>query len=116
MRVVGTNSSNTTPAVRTFVDGIYQAFGASTDLVNIASIEVLKGPQGTLFGRNATGGVIQIRTAPPSENFAARVEAGYGNYNTVDASDYVTGGLNDGDATDIAVSYRNPGEERQSVV
>lgn len=110
IRGVGTNSSNTTPAVLTFIDGIFQPFGASSDLVNISSIEVLKGPQGTLFGRNATGGVIQIRTAPPSENFAARVEAGYGNYDTVEASAYVTGGLTDGVAMDLAIRYRNQGE------
>lgn len=107
IRGVGTNSSNTTPAVLTFIDGIYQPFGASSDLVNINSVEVLKGPQGTLFGRNATGGVIQIRTAPPSETLGGRVEAGYGNYNTVDASAYVTGGLANGIAMDLALRYRN---------
>lgn len=110
IRGVGTNSSNTTPAVLTFIDGIYQPFGASSDLVNISSIEVLKGPQGTLFGRNATGGVIQIRTAPPSENLGGRFEAGYGNYDTVDASAYVTGGLTKGIAMDLAVRYRNQGD------
>lgn len=110
LRGVGTNSSNTTPAVLTFIDGIYQPFGASTDLVNIASIEVLKGPQGTLFGRNATGGVIQIRTAPPSETPRARWEAGFGNYQTVDASAYVTSGLAKGVAIDLALRYRNQGD------
>lgn len=53
IRGVGTNSSNTTPAVLTFIDGVYQPFGQSTDLINVERVDVLKGPQGTLFGRNA---------------------------------------------------------------
>ena len=105
IRGVGTNSSNTTPAVLTFLDGVYMPFGQSSDLVNISSVEVLKGPQGTLFGRNATGGVIQITTRPPSEDLGARVEVGYGNYQTVDTSAYLTGGLGKGVAMDAALHY-----------
>ena len=105
IRGVGTNSSNTTPAVLTFLDGVYMPFGQSSDLVNISSVEVLKGPQGTLFGRNATGGVIQITTRPPSEDLGARVEVGYGNYQTVDTSAYLTGGLGAGVAADVALHY-----------
>ena len=107
LRGVGNNSSNTTPSVLTFVDGVYYPFGQATDLENIERIEVLKGPQGTLFGRNATGGVIQIITKPPSETPGARVELGYGNYQAIDASAYVTGGLAGGVAMDLAVRYRN---------
>ncbi|HKX79040.1 MAG TPA: TonB-dependent receptor [Novosphingobium sp.] len=109
VRGVGTNSSNTTPAVLTFVDGVYYPFGQSTELVNVASVEVLKGPQGTLFGRNATGGVIQITTRPPSETLGAKVEIGYGNYETVDTMAYVTGGLVTGLAMDVALRYSNQG-------
>lgn len=107
IRGVGGNSSSTTDAVLTFIDGVYQPFGQSTDLGNIASVEVLKGPQGTLFGRNATGGVIQITTKPPSETPNARAEIGYGNYNTVDASAYLTGGLATGVAMDLSARYSN---------
>ncbi len=110
VRGVGTNSTNTTPAVLTFVDGVYMPFGNSMDLSNIASLEVLKGPQGTLFGRNATGGVIQITTRPPSETPSARVEVGYGNYEQVDATAYVTGGLAAGVAMDLALNYGNQGD------
>lgn len=105
VRGVGTNSSNTTPAVLTFVDGVYYPFGQSMEFANVSSLEVLKGPQGTLFGRNATGGVIQITTKPPSETPGAKVEFGYGNYETVQASAYVTGGLANGLAMDAAVRY-----------
>lgn len=107
LRGVGTNSSNTTAAVLTFIDGVYQPFGQSTDLVNVERVDVLKGPQGTLFGRNATGGVIQITTKPPSETFGGRAEVGYGNYNTVDSSGYLTGGLADGVAMDVSVRHRD---------
>ncbi|HKY81236.1 MAG TPA: TonB-dependent receptor [Sphingobium sp.] len=107
VRGVGTNSSNTTPAVLTFVDGVYMPFGQSMDLANVSSLEVLKGPQGTLFGRNATGGVIQITTRSPSETTAAKFEIGYGNYETIDATGYVTGGLASGVAADLSLRYSN---------
>lgn len=110
VRGVGNNSSNTTPSVLTFVDGVYMPFGNSLDLANIASVDVLKGPQGTLFGRNATGGVIQVTTKPPSETPAARFELGYGNYETLDATAYATGGLASGVALDLALRYSNQGE------
>jgi iron complex outermembrane recepter protein len=110
VRGIGTNSSNTTPAILTFIDGVYQPFGQSTDLANLQSVEVLKGPQGTLFGRNATGGVIQITTKPPSETPGAKVDVGYGNYSTVDATAYVTGGLANGLAADVALKYSDQGD------
>lgn len=110
VRGVGTNSSNTTPAVLTFIDGVYMPFGNSLDLANIASLEVLKGPQGTLFGRNATGGVINITTTLPGANPDARAEFGYGNYDTLEANLYLGGGLADGVAADVAVGYTNQGK------
>jgi len=70
------------PSVGTFVDGIYvprpgALFASFNDM---AGVEVLRGPQGTLFGRNATVGGILFRTADPSDYFAASVEAQAGNY------------------------------------
>lgn len=110
VRGVGTNSSNATPAVLSFVDGIYYPFGQSFDFANVSSIEVLKGPQGTLFGRNATGGVIQVTTAPPSDVLSSTAEFGYGNYRTVETSAYVTGPLAKGLAFDLGLRYRDQGE------
>lgn len=107
IRGIGTNASSTTDAVLTFIDGVYQPFGQAMDLGNVASVEVLKGPQGTLFGRNATGGVVQITTKPPSETPSARAEFGYGNYSTVDASAYATGKLAEGLAMDVSLRYNN---------
>lgn len=105
LRGIGTNSANTSPAVLTFVDGVYMPFGYSTDLVNVSSLEVLKGPQGTLFGRNATGGVIQITTKLPQELPSGRAEISYGNYQAVSTNAYVTGGLAQGVAMDLALNY-----------
>jgi iron complex outermembrane receptor protein len=95
--------------VATYIDGVYVSspIGALTNLNDIEQVAVLKGPQGTLFGRNATGGLIQITTRKPSDTPTASVRVGYGNYQTVTASAYVSGGLADGLAASIATRYEN---------
>lgn len=67
-------------------DGVPQFFsmGALVDLYDIQRIEVLRGPQGTLFGANTTGGVVNIVTEQPTGEFSAKLEGGYGNYNRFD--------------------------------
>jgi iron complex outermembrane recepter protein len=98
--------------VATYVDGVFMAFAPSTLLTlnNIERVEVLKGPQGTLFGRNATGGLIQVITRDPTSTPHASVSVGYANYRDVTADAYVTGGLSDGAATDLAVHYEAQGQ------
>ncbi len=83
--------------VATYIDDVYiGAPGAALMAFNnIDRIEVLKGPQGTLFGRNATGGVINVHTLQPSDTFRLDAKAGYANYQTTDGSLYVTGPLSD---------------------
>lgn len=109
----GVGTSSTGPGfenpVALYVDGVYFAAsgGAMLSLSNIAGIEVDKGPQGTLFGRNATAGAIQIRTLDPSHDFGGKVSASYGNYNTLRATAYLTGGLTDTIAADLSVAYAN---------
>jgi len=65
---------NTDPGVGLYIDGVYiaRAPGAVTELLDIERIEVLKGPQGTLFGRNAIGGAVNIVTQTPSDEFFAK--------------------------------------------
>jgi len=94
-------------AVAMYVDGVYQATGAGTyfSMNNIDRVEVLKGPQGTLFGRNAEGGAIQIITKDPSPDFYAKGEVGYGNYATVHGSLYATTGISDTVSADIALYW-----------
>lgn len=113
LRGVGSSSiaPGNEPSVATYVDGVYQPFpnGAQFALNNVQRIEVLKGPQGTLFGRNATAGLIQIVTKDPSVTPTADLKVGYGNYKTVDASAYLSGGF-DRVAADIAMIYTHQGD------
>ena len=104
--VTSTGSEST---VALFVDGVYiSAQPASLmSLNNIASVEVDKGPQGTLFGRNATGGVIQVRTRRPSQQSQLEMNIGYGNYGTADASLYGTTGISATLAADISLTYHD---------
>src|SRR5271168_86282 len=81
IRGVGMNLIDVTtqPGVAVYVDGIYQARTAATglDQIDLQRIEVLRGAQGTLYGRNATGGAVNFITASPSDQFEAQVLAGY---------------------------------------
>lgn len=111
IRGVGTTSAvaGNEAAVATYIDGVYYASAASSllSLSNIEQIAVLKGPQGTLFGRNATGGLIQITTKEPSQTFSGSVAATIGNHDTYGGSLYVTGGLGESVSADLAVYYND---------
>ena len=111
LRGVGGNIAgpNSELSVATYVDGVYVYAGDQTrfPLNSIDQIEVLKGPQGTLFGRNATGGVIQIITRDPTPDPHAEVSAGYGNYGTTTESLYATGKLANTVSANIAAYATN---------
>ena len=83
------------PTVGVYVDGavIGTSTGQFMDLFDIDTIEVLRGPQGTLFGRNTIGGVINIRRTLPKDEFSEKLEASYGSYDTWTAKGLVTGPL-----------------------
>jgi iron complex outermembrane receptor protein len=109
LRGVGNNNNGS--AVLTFIDGVYYPFQAgSTVFNNVSSVEVDKGPQGTLFGRNATGGVINITTKDPSFTPTADIEVGYANYETETGSLYAATGLTENLAADVAAYYLNQHE------
>lgn len=93
--------------VPTYVDGAFVAAMSQTaqDLLEVERIEVLRGPQGTLFGRNATGGLINIVTKKPSHDFGGNVVGRVGNYGAAGISGYVTGGLTDQLAVGVSGSY-----------
>ena len=96
--------------VATYVDGVYLAssIGALLDLRGIERVEVLNGPQGTLFGRNATGGVIQIVTRDPSPETSGEGMLHVGSYGYVRGDLYLTGG-SDRLAGNLAVSLARNG-------
>ena len=114
IRGIGTNTSGmgVEPAVATYVDGVYypSPAGSIFSFNNLERIEVLKGPQGTLFGRNAAGGVVNIITRDPTAEPAFRAEVGYGNYNTFTGNLYASHGITDNLAGDIAVYYSHQGD------
>lgn len=110
MRGIGSDLTVTAgePTVATFQDGVYmgQLFAQSVPSFDLERIEVLRGPQGTLYGRNSTGGTINYITKPPSYDTAANFAATYGNYDRVAIEAGVTGGIvPDKVAARISVKY-----------
>lgn len=107
IRGVGTQSvqAGNEPAVAFYVDGVYYAspYANIFNFNNIEQVEVLRGPQGTLFGRNATGGLVHVHTRDPQANPTMRASVSYGNYGTVQSSVYASGG-SDKVAFDVAGS------------
>jgi len=80
IRGLGVTSSvpSLDPTVGTFVDGVYigSNYGVILDTFDLEGIEILRGPQGLLFGRNVTGGAVLVNTRDPSHEYSARVKAG----------------------------------------
>jgi iron complex outermembrane receptor protein len=81
------------PNVATYIDGIYQSNPAAGtfDLPDVQRIDVAKGPQGTLFGRNATGGAIQIFTLDPSDTLTGHLGFSYASFNDQTVKAYIAG-------------------------
>jgi len=100
-------SAGNEPSVATYMDDVYvpTSSGTLNEFLGTESIEILKGPQGTLFGRNATGGVIHIHSRNPSKEPMADVTIGYGNFDTVSGKFYVSGGLTDNISANVAAFY-----------
>ena len=100
------------PGVAVYVDGVYYASstGALFSFNNVEQISVLKGPQGTLFGRNAVAGLVQVTTRDPSQTATLEANLGYGNYQTLTGSFYASGGLAKNLAADIAFVGKTMGD------
>ena len=102
----GLTNDGIDPGVGFYVDGVYHARPAatSTDFIDIDQIEVIRGPQGTLFGKNTTAGAFNITTKKPSLVPSAKVELSYGNYNFIQAKTTATGPLAKNLAAKISIS------------
>lgn len=95
--VGGTGAGTDESANALYIDGVYMPSPQAMifQFNNIERVEVLKGPQGTLFGRNASGGLIQVITKTPRNAPEGRLEVGYASYDTFRAAASVSGGLTD---------------------
>ena len=97
-------------SVATFVDGVYRGRGVQSRFafMDIESVEVLRGPQGTLFGKNTIAGALNIRTASPTRDFSAGVDLGYTpRFEEFTASGFVSGPLTDSVRMRLALQLRD---------
>ena len=104
----GDNNFGVEPSVGVFIDGVFRSRSASAlnDLSNVQRIEVLNGPQSTLFGKNASAGVISVVTRPPQFTWGGNLEAVYGNFNQVFLKGDVTGPITENIAFSVDGSYQ----------
>ena len=93
----GANNPGIEPSVAVFVDGVYLSRSQAriSDLPNIQQIEVLKGPQSTLYGKNASAGVISVTTKAPEFESRGSLEVGFGNYSQESVRAFYTGPLSE---------------------
>ena len=103
----GANNPGIEPSVGVFIDGVYRSRSAAQigDLPNLERVEVLRGPQSTLFGKNASAGVISIVTQKPQYDFGGSVEATYGNYDAITVKGNVTGPISENVAFSLGGNF-----------
>ena len=95
------------PSVATHIDGVFLARTnmGSLQMIDLERAEVLRGPQGTLYGRNATGGVINFITKKPTEEFEGSFSVGAGSWDKVTADGYISGPITDKLLGRLSASY-----------
>jgi outer membrane receptor protein involved in Fe transport len=103
----GANNAGIEPSVGVFIDGVFRSrtAGQIGDLANVARVEVLRGPQSTLFGKNASAGVISIITREPQFEFGGSVSATYGNFDQIVLKGDITGPITDSLAFAVDGNY-----------
>ena len=111
IRGIGQNdfAFNLDPGVGVYLDGVYLArsVGANQDLLDIERVEILKGPQGTLFGRNTIGGAISIVTQKPAKEFGAKFEVTGGRFNRIDTKGSISIPITTGLYSSFSFSTKN---------
>ena len=109
VRIRGIGSSGTNPGIESsvgvFLDGLYQPSGAQIlgELSDIQNVEILRGPQGTLYGRNTPVGAVNATTRAPQQEFESQIRAGLGSHGQQWLNGYVGGGLSDNVAGRLSV-------------
>jgi len=106
---VGASIPSSDPSVGVVSDGVAfgTIYGVVTDLFDLEAIEILRGPQGTLFGRNVTGGAVVLRSTRPTEEFVGKIKASLGSFDKKEASVLLSGPINDNWGAKIAVLYKD---------
>lgn len=112
IRGIGTASNVVENPVALYIDGVYlpNQNESSRELPDVEQVAILKGPQGTLFGRNATAGVIQITTRRPSQKLKIEAKAEIDNYATFRGGLFVSGGLASNIAASVSADYVTQGD------
>ncbi|MBU6393857.1 MAG: TonB-dependent receptor [Sphingomonadales bacterium] len=120
IRGIGTNdfSIGVDPALGIYVDEVYigRSAGAITNIFDVDRVEVVKGPQGTLFGRNTTAGAISIVRNQPKDRFEAHADAEYGSFNLFSVSGVVNAPLTDTVAARASLYYRKRDGDNRRVL
>jgi iron complex outermembrane receptor protein len=102
------DSPSSDPSVGTFVDGVYigRTGDYNFDFYDLERVEVIRGPQGVLLGKNVVGGALSIITAAPSQTASGEVTMGAGNYSALLFNGHVNGGITDTLAGRLSFQYR----------
>ena len=120
LRGIGFNeqSSQATSTVGVYVDEIGIPYPIMTRgaMLDVARVEVLKGPQGTLYGRNSTGGAINYIANKPTEEFESRISTTYGRFETLDVNGFVSGPITENVQARLAAKVVNSGAGWQESV
>lgn len=111
IRGIGANdfAFNIDPGVGVYLDGVYLArsVGANQDLPDVERVEVLKGPQGTLFGRNTIGGAISIVTHTPGDTFALKGDVTTGSFKLINVRATADIPITDGLSSSVSIAVKN---------
>lgn len=121
IRGIGTDivGSGVEDAVAVYIDGVYQSRAAATAMqfIDVDRVEVLKGPQGILYGRNATGGAINILSKAPGVEKSAQFDVGAGSYNQRIVRGTVSGALSGGTNGRLSFLHnRDDGDSRNTLL
>ncbi|WP_341021760.1 TonB-dependent receptor [Brevundimonas diminuta] len=99
------------PAVGVYVDDVYYSRirGSQFDLLDLERVEILRGPQGTLYGKNTIGGAMKLVSRRPGQDFRARASAAYGDYDLIEVQGAVSGPVTDTLALGLSVLHSERG-------